>query len=209
VVPRGPGRLLTLPEIAAEEAVQLTYTVLVGEAPAGVTEIVCQGLVCATNTPKVPSDDPDLPGPDDPTVTPLDPPMGIVEVPVLGVVGLVELRVVLACLGCWVILRRRVGVVQWDRSEIPLGPAGEVGPRGVAYGANGLALTGPGSAGTTLQVREKTYSGSNNGRTCATNPGATCSAGLCLCLSRTPHYIDLRKECSYVEFDRPLSHVSN
>jgi len=79
-----PGRLPTLPGIAAEEAVQLTYTVLVGEAPAGVTEIVCQGLVCATNTPKVPSDDPDLPGPDDPTVTPLDPPMGGVAVPCWG-----------------------------------------------------------------------------------------------------------------------------
>ena len=71
-------------------------------------EIVCQGLVCGTNTPKVTSDDPDLPGPEDPTVTPLDPPMGIVEVPVLGVVGLVLLTVVLAGLGCLVILRRGV-----------------------------------------------------------------------------------------------------
>ncbi len=101
---------IRIPEIAPEEAVQLTYTFLVGEAPAGVTEIVCQGLVCATNTPKIPSDDPDLPGPEDPTVTPLDPPMGIVEVPVLGVVGLVLLTVVLAGLGCWVILGREVGV---------------------------------------------------------------------------------------------------
>jgi hypothetical protein len=47
---RGPGRLLTLPGIAAEEAAQLTYTVLVDEAPAGVTEIICQGLVC----PRIP-----------------------------------------------------------------------------------------------------------------------------------------------------------
>jgi len=100
---------IRVPEIAPEEAVQLTYTVVVGEPPVGVTEIVCQGLVCATNTPKVPSDDPDLPGPEDPTVTPLDPPMGIVEVPVLGVVGLVLLTVVLAGLGCWVILGRGVG----------------------------------------------------------------------------------------------------
>jgi hypothetical protein len=90
------------------QAVQLTYTVLVGEAPAGVTEVVCQGLVFATSTPKIPSDDPNLLGPEDPTVTPLDPPIGIVEVPVLG---LVELTVVLACLGCWVILRRGGGCV--------------------------------------------------------------------------------------------------
>ena len=87
---------------------QLTYTVVVGEPPVGVTEIVCQGLVCATNTPKIPSDDPDLPGPEDPTVTPLDPPMEIVEVPVLGVV---LLPVVLAGLGCLAILRRGVGVM--------------------------------------------------------------------------------------------------
>jgi len=77
VAPRGPGRLATLPGIAAAEAAQLTYTVLVGEAPLGTTEIVCQGLVCGANTPKVPSDDPDEPGPEAPTVTPLDPPMGL------------------------------------------------------------------------------------------------------------------------------------
>ena len=62
------------------------------------------------NTPKVPSDDLDLPGPEDPTVTPLDPPMGIVEVPVREVVGLGLLTLVLAGLGCWVILRRGVEV---------------------------------------------------------------------------------------------------
>jgi hypothetical protein len=101
---------IRISQIAPEEAVQLTYTALVGEAPAGVTEIVRQGLMCATKTPKVPSDHPGLPGPEDPTVTALDPPMGIVEVLVLGVVGLVLLTVVLACLGCWVILRRGVGV---------------------------------------------------------------------------------------------------
>jgi hypothetical protein len=103
---------IRIPEIAPEEAVQLTYTVLVGEAPAGVTEIVCQGLVCATNTPKIPSDDPDLPGPEDPTVTPLDPPMGIVDVPVLGTVGMVFLTVLLAGMGWFMVnLRWPVGGV--------------------------------------------------------------------------------------------------
>jgi hypothetical protein len=103
---------IRVPEIAPEGVVQLTYTVVVGEPPVGVTEIVCQGLVCGTNTPKIPSDDPDLPGPEDPMVTPLDPPMGIVEVPVLGVVGLVLLTVVLGGMGWFMVnLRWPVGGV--------------------------------------------------------------------------------------------------
>ena len=73
----------------------------------GVTEIVCQGIVCSTNTPKVPSDDPDQPGPEDPTVTPLDPPQGIADVPI-SAPALIALTLVLAFVGCMVTLRRPV-----------------------------------------------------------------------------------------------------
>ncbi len=101
MAPRGSGRLPILPKIAPEEAdLHGGSRGVAGGRPED--RLPAPG-VCH-EYPKVPSDKPDLPGLEDPTVTPLDPPMGIVEVQVLRV--LVLLTVVLAGLGCWVILRR-------------------------------------------------------------------------------------------------------
>jgi hypothetical protein len=67
--------------------------------------------------------------------------MGIVEVPVLGVVGLVLLTVVLASLGYWVILRRGGVGAKGERLRFPGGSWSHVGIWG-RFSSNVPSMTG-------------------------------------------------------------------
>lgn len=58
--------------LASQSAVTIRFQVRIDNPlPLGVTRIVNQGLISGTNFPTVPTDDPETPTPDDPTITPV------------------------------------------------------------------------------------------------------------------------------------------
>ncbi len=59
--------------IAADTSVTVTYDVVINQPlPSGVTEVVNQALLTSAELPPVISDDPDEPGPEDPTIVPIN-----------------------------------------------------------------------------------------------------------------------------------------
>jgi uncharacterized repeat protein (TIGR01451 family) len=72
----GPGQTLVsveLEDLAPSQSATILYQAEILEPVAlGVTEVLSQGVVTGTNVATVLTDDPDLPGAADPTVTPLD-----------------------------------------------------------------------------------------------------------------------------------------
>lgn len=72
----GPGQSFVsveLEDLAPGQAATILYNVeILSPVAPGVTEVLCQGSVSGANVASVLTDDPDLPGAADPTVTPLD-----------------------------------------------------------------------------------------------------------------------------------------
>jgi uncharacterized repeat protein (TIGR01451 family) len=81
--------------------VTITFRVTIDNPlPAGVTQVVCQGLVTGTNIPSTPTDNPATPTPNDSTPTPIVvPQVPITDVPTLNEWGLLALVLALAMLG--------------------------------------------------------------------------------------------------------------
>lgn len=80
--------------------------VLVSDLPPEATQLRVQGLATAGNAPEEPSDDPDTPEDDDPTVTPLLEAEEPAEIPMASDAGLALLVLLLAAGGIAVVRRR-------------------------------------------------------------------------------------------------------
>lgn len=80
--------------------------------PLEVSEILCQGMVTGDNHPALLTDDPDLPGPTDPTRTAVEqgPFLPLVEIPALDPLGLGLLALLLSGLALWHLRRSRPGM---------------------------------------------------------------------------------------------------
>lgn len=89
--------------------------VLVSDIPPEATELRAQGLAAAANAPEEPSDDPDTPEEDDPTLTPLVQAAEPAEIPTASEAGLAVLVVLLAA-GGMALVRRRGRSVLVERS---------------------------------------------------------------------------------------------
>jgi uncharacterized repeat protein (TIGR01451 family) len=90
--------VLTIPRLEPGATGTASFQVLIGSVQ-GLDHLVSRALVSGTNFADEPSDDPDTPEDDDPTVTPLGPTTPLHEVPTLDSVGLLLLSVGLALLG--------------------------------------------------------------------------------------------------------------
>jgi len=99
--------IVTLPTLAPGAAVTITFRAqVVGTLPPSLRFLSTQGYVTGADLSALPTDDPDTPEPDDPTLTPLRPQGPAVrEVPTLSGLGLVCLAFVLA--GATLVFLRR------------------------------------------------------------------------------------------------------
>ena len=101
--------LIALGTLAPGDFTELIYEVDIGELPDGVTHLSSQGEASATDAAPEPTDDPDTPEDDDPTLTPVvgaapDP----AEIPTVGEAGLAVLAVLLASMAAAHLRRRRI-----------------------------------------------------------------------------------------------------
>ncbi|MBX3052028.1 MAG: DUF11 domain-containing protein [Caldilineaceae bacterium] len=70
--PGDTGVIVSLGTIPGGQSATITFRVTIrNPLPAGVTQVANQAVVTGDNFPDVPTDDPDTPGADDPTITPL------------------------------------------------------------------------------------------------------------------------------------------
>lgn len=101
--------LVALGNLAPGEFTDVVFEVEIGEVPPELDSLTTQGEVTAADAAPEPTDDPDTPEDDDPTLTPLvgDRPEPA-EIPTLGQLGLGVLAVLLASVAAARLRRRRV-----------------------------------------------------------------------------------------------------
>jgi uncharacterized repeat protein (TIGR01451 family) len=101
------GLRVTLPDLGPNERIGFAWDAAIdAELPEDLRQIRAQGTVTAQEASPQPSDDPDTPQPDDPTLTPLDTPGGpgeVVPIPTLNEIGLALLALLLAAVA-WKLL---------------------------------------------------------------------------------------------------------
>ncbi len=72
-----PPVTVNLGTIQPGATVTITFKVTINNpVPVGTTQVANQGFLTGTNIPRVPTDDPKTPAPNDPTITPITPPSG-------------------------------------------------------------------------------------------------------------------------------------
>lgn len=101
-----------LSAVAPDAVVVVRFQVEIDDPlPLEITEIVCQGLITGDNHPSLLTDDPDLPGPADPTLTAVEqgPFLPLVEIPALDPLGLALLALLLSGFAVWHLRRSRSG----------------------------------------------------------------------------------------------------
>jgi large repetitive protein len=85
--------LFFIPALAPGQTATLSFTVVISDVPPELDHLSSTGLVSGANIDAEPSDDPDTPTDDDPTLTPLGQPSQIRDIPTLDTIGLLLLAV--------------------------------------------------------------------------------------------------------------------
>jgi uncharacterized repeat protein (TIGR01451 family) len=104
---------IDLSSVAPNAVVVITFQVKIDDPlPLEVTELLCQGLITGDNHPALLTDDPDFPGPADPTRTAVEqgPFLPLVDIPALDSLGLALLALLLSGFALWHLRRSRPGM---------------------------------------------------------------------------------------------------
>jgi uncharacterized repeat protein (TIGR01451 family) len=104
---------IDLSSVAPNAVVIIRFQVKIDNPlPPGVDEILCQGMITGDNHPALLTDDPDLPGPADPTRTEVEqgPFLPLVDIPALNPLGLGLLALLLSGFALWRLRRSRPGL---------------------------------------------------------------------------------------------------